>query len=71
MTTTVPPPIDVDREQLRTAIQMEYAEVALHPTMVWLMPRIQRAVPYVGYITVSGVKPAGSASSDTHDTTDD
>ena len=32
MTTTVPPPIDVDRDQLRTAIQTEYAEVALHPT---------------------------------------
>jgi arsenite methyltransferase len=32
MTTTVPPPIDIDREQLRTAIQPEYAEVALHPT---------------------------------------
>jgi arsenite methyltransferase len=31
MTTTVPPPIDIDREQLRTAIQTEYAEVALHP----------------------------------------
>ena len=32
MTTTVPPPIDVDRDQLRTAIQTEYAEVALQPT---------------------------------------
>src|SRR5215207_7805885 len=32
MTTTVPPPIDVDRDQPRTAIQTEYAEVALHPT---------------------------------------
>jgi SAM-dependent methyltransferase len=32
MTTRVPPPIDVDRDQLRTAIQTEYAEVALHPT---------------------------------------
>jgi arsenite methyltransferase len=32
MTTRVPTPIDVDRDQLRTAIQTEYAEVALHPT---------------------------------------
>ena len=32
MTTIVPPPIDVDRDQLRTAIQTEYAEVALQPT---------------------------------------
>jgi len=32
MTTTVPLPIDVDRDQLRTAIQTEYAEVALQPT---------------------------------------
>jgi SAM-dependent methyltransferase len=30
--------------------------------MAWLMPRMQRAVPYLGYITVSGVKPAGTAS---------
>lgn len=27
--------------------------------MVWLMPRINRAVPYLGYITISGVKPEG------------
>lgn len=26
--------------------------------MAWLMPRLQRAVPYLGYIVVSGVKPA-------------
>ena len=26
--------------------------------MVWLMPRMNRAVPYLGYIVVSGVKPA-------------
>lgn len=32
MTTTVPSPLDVDRDQLRRAIQAEYAEVALHPT---------------------------------------
>ena len=26
--------------------------------MVWLMPRIQRAVPYLGYIAIVGVKAA-------------
>jgi SAM-dependent methyltransferase len=26
--------------------------------MAWLMPRMQRAVPYLGYIVVAGVKPA-------------
>jgi SAM-dependent methyltransferase len=26
--------------------------------LAWLMPRMNRAVPYLGYITVSGVKPA-------------
>lgn len=25
--------------------------------MIWLMPRINRAVPFLGYITISGVKP--------------
>jgi ubiquinone/menaquinone biosynthesis C-methylase UbiE len=25
--------------------------------MAWLMPRMQRAVPFLGYVTVSGVKP--------------
>jgi hypothetical protein len=25
--------------------------------MVWLMPRMRRAVPYLGYIVVSGRKP--------------
>jgi hypothetical protein len=25
--------------------------------MAWLMPRMNRAVPYLGYIAVSGVKP--------------
>jgi ubiquinone/menaquinone biosynthesis C-methylase UbiE len=25
--------------------------------MVWLMPRMQRAVPFLGYVTVSGLKP--------------
>lgn len=31
MTLTLPPPVDVDRDQLRVAIQTEYAEVAAHP----------------------------------------
>ena len=26
--------------------------------MIWLMPRLSRAVPYLGYITVAGVKPS-------------
>jgi SAM-dependent methyltransferase len=26
--------------------------------MIWLMPRMQRAVPYLGYLVVSGTKPA-------------
>lgn len=26
--------------------------------MLWLMPRINRAVPYLGYIALSGSKPA-------------
>jgi hypothetical protein len=26
--------------------------------MAWLMPRMNRAVPYLGYIAISGVKPA-------------
>ncbi len=26
--------------------------------MAWLMPRMSRAVPYLGYITVAGVKPS-------------
>jgi hypothetical protein len=24
--------------------------------MAWLMPRMQRAVPYLGYVVVAGVK---------------
>lgn len=32
MTVTLPPPVDVDLDELRQAIQAEYAEVALHPT---------------------------------------
>ncbi len=31
MTATLPPPIDLDTELLRSEIQKEYAEVALHP----------------------------------------
>jgi hypothetical protein len=26
--------------------------------MAWLIPRMQRAVPYLGYIVVAGTKPA-------------
>jgi SAM-dependent methyltransferase len=26
--------------------------------MMWLMPRMNRAVPYLGYITIAGIKPA-------------
>jgi SAM-dependent methyltransferase len=33
--------------------------------MAWLMPRIQRAVPYLGYIAVCGTKPSSTAVSDT------
>jgi arsenite methyltransferase len=32
MTITVPSLVDIDHEQFRTAIQAEFAEVALHPT---------------------------------------
>jgi hypothetical protein len=28
--------------------------------MAWLMPRIQRAVPYLGFILVCGTKPASA-----------
>lgn len=28
--------------------------------MAWLMPRMQRAVPYLGYLAISGVKPEAS-----------
>ena len=28
--------------------------------MAWLMPRIARAVPYLGFILVTGTKPAGT-----------
>lgn len=37
------------------------ARVLTHPTylkkMAWLLPRMQRAVPFLGYLTVSGTKP--------------
>jgi SAM-dependent methyltransferase len=33
--------------------------------MAWLMPRMQRAVPYLGYITVAGVKPADTVNGTT------
>src|SRR5881227_3646910 len=32
MTITLPPPVDVNLDELRQAIQAEYAEVAQHPT---------------------------------------
>lgn len=28
--------------------------------MAWLMPKMQKAVPYLGYLTISGVKPEGA-----------
>jgi hypothetical protein len=28
--------------------------------MAWLMPRIQRAVPYLGFILVCGTKPSST-----------
>jgi SAM-dependent methyltransferase len=31
--------------------------------MAWLMPRVARAVPYLGFILVSGTKPAAGAKS--------
>jgi ubiquinone/menaquinone biosynthesis C-methylase UbiE len=31
--------------------------------MAWLMPRIARAVPFLGYVVVAGVKPPATASS--------
>ena len=49
MTTTVPPPIDIDREQLRTAIQAEYAEVALHPTKGFHFHTGRRLARLLGY----------------------
>jgi arsenite methyltransferase len=49
MTITVPPPIDVDREKLRTAIQAEYAEVALHPTKGFHFHTGRRLARLLGY----------------------
>jgi hypothetical protein len=34
------------------------SRVAYLRKMAWLMPRIGRAVPYLGYILVGGLKPA-------------
>jgi SAM-dependent methyltransferase len=34
------------------------SRVAYMRKMAWLMPRIRKAVPYLGYILVSGLKPA-------------
>ena len=31
---------------------------AYRKRMAWLMPRIARAVPYLGYLVVAGTKPA-------------
>ncbi len=39
----------------RTMIRLSYLR-----KMAWLMPRLQRAVPYLGYILVVGEKPASS-----------
>jgi len=36
------------------------SRVAYLRKMAWLMPRISRAVPYLGYILVGGLKPATS-----------
>lgn len=36
----------------RTLSRMAYVK-----KMAWLMPRMQRAVPYLGYLVISGVKP--------------
>lgn len=33
------------------------ARLAYLRKMFWLMPRVQKAVPYLGYIAVAGVKP--------------
>jgi hypothetical protein len=30
--------------------------------MAWLMPRIQRAVPYLGFIAVCGTKPTSATT---------
>ncbi len=38
----------------RVATRPAYAK-----KMVWLMPRMRRAVPYLGYLVVAGTKPSG------------
>jgi SAM-dependent methyltransferase len=46
------------------------ATVAFRPAhmrkMAWLMPRMARAVPFLGYIIVAGTKPAGATTSAVH-----
>ena len=37
-----------------------FSRVAYLRKMAWLMPRISRAVPYLGYILIGGLKPATS-----------
>ena len=49
MTSTVAPPIDVDRGALRQAIQAEYAEVALHPTKGFHFHTGRRLAQMLGY----------------------
>jgi hypothetical protein len=33
--------------------------------MAWLMPRVARAVPYLGFILVSGTKPPADVNGET------
>ncbi len=44
----------------RAMSRMSYAR-----KMMWLMPRVARAVPYLGFILVSGTKPAADAENQT------
>jgi hypothetical protein len=53
MTARVPPPIDVDREQLRTAIQAEYAEVRSIP------PKASISIPGVASRDCSAMRKPG------------
>ena len=34
-----------------------HGKTRLHPKMAWLMPRMAKAVPYLGYIVIAGTKP--------------
>lgn len=36
----------------------EIAEFDPYKFMAWLMPRMAKAVPYLGYIVVAAIKPA-------------